>query len=87
MHTVISQDVTYILAKVTLNTLAELLDAVDIRLLHSPGSVRRIRLARLELLDALLYFVVPGHIADQVFDSRERLQRLNGDWLVQWKLA
>src|SRR5450756_1747915 len=49
VHVVIAQNVAYVLAQVAFDALAELLDAVDILLLHAPRAVRRIRFARLEL--------------------------------------
>ena len=52
VHVMIAQDVANILAQEALDALAKLLHAVDIFLRHAPGAVGRIRLARLEFLDA-----------------------------------
>jgi hypothetical protein len=39
MHAMIAQHVTNILAKKTLDALSKFLNAIDILLLHSPGSI------------------------------------------------
>ena len=42
---VVAQDVADVLAQEALDALAELLDAVDVLLLHAPGAVGGVRLA------------------------------------------
>src|SRR5262245_29227132 len=69
---VIAQDVTDVLAQIALDALAEFLDAIDVRLLHPPRTVRRVGRARLERLDALLHLEVPRHVGDEILDVRER---------------
>lgn len=59
MHPMIAQDVANILAKEAFDAFPKFLDAIDIFLLHSPGSVRRIGRTRLELLDLLLHSKIP----------------------------
>ena len=53
VHVMIAQHVADVLAQEAFDALAEFLHAVDILLIHAPGAVRRVGLARLELLDAL----------------------------------
>ena len=48
---VVAQDVAHVLAQEALDALAELLHAVDVLLLHPPGAVGGVGLARLERLD------------------------------------
>ncbi len=84
---VIAQHVADVLAQKALDTLAEFLHAVDIRLLHAPGAVRRVRRPRLERLDLLLDLVVPGHIGHEVFDVRKRPHRLDGHRLIERQLV
>src|SRR6187401_1080199 len=71
-----------ILAKETFNTFPELLHPVNIPLIHSPGSVRRIRRPRLESFYFLFDFKVYRHISNKVFNDRERLHRLNGNGFI-----
>ena len=47
---VIAQNVAHVLAQETFDALAEFLRPVDVGLLHAPGSIGGVRLARLELL-------------------------------------
>ena len=54
VHVVVAQHVADVLAQEALDALAEFLHAVDVVLLHPPGAVRRVGLARLERLDPLL---------------------------------
>ena len=53
---------------------------------HPPRSVRRIRLARLELADRLLDLEVPGHVRDQIANQREGLHRLHLHRLIERNL-
>ena len=66
VHVVVAQDVADVLAQEAFDALAEFLHAVDVRLRHAPGAVRRVGLARLELLDLLLDAEIPGNVGDQV---------------------
>src|SRR5262249_4463289 len=79
---VIAQHVAHVLAQEALDAFAKLLHPVDVFLLHAPGAVRRVGRPRLEGGDAFVYLIVPGDIADQVFDHRESLQRRDGDGLT-----
>ncbi len=49
VHVVVAQDVADVLAQEALDALAELLHAVHVGLLHAPGAVGGVGLARLEL--------------------------------------
>ena len=80
---VIPKDVTHVLAEETLDALAEFLHALDVHLLHAPGAVRRVGLARLEGLDLLLHTEVPGDVGDEVSDRREGVHRLDRDRLLE----
>ena len=82
-----AQHVAHILAQITFDALAKLLDAVDVFLLHSPRPVRGIGRARLKLFDPLFHLVVPGNIGDQVFEVRKCLHRLDGHRLFHRELA
>src|SRR5438876_485391 len=73
MHAMIAQHVTNILAKKTLDALSKFLNAIDILLLHSPGSIWRIRWSRFEFPDLFLYPEIPRYIRDQIFDHRKNL--------------
>ena len=76
VHLMIAQHVANILAKKTLDAFPKFLHAIDVLLLHSPGSIRRIRRSRLELLDLFLHSKIPRNIRDQIFHNRKRLHRL-----------
>jgi len=79
--------VTNILAKKTLDALSKFLNAIDIVLLHSPGSIWRIRWSRLEFPDLFLYPEIPRYVRDQIFDHRKSLHRLDGDWFIDRQIA
>ena len=66
---VVAQHVADVLAEETFDALAEFLHAVDVLLLHAPGAVRGVGLARLELLDLLLDAKIPGNIGGQVANA------------------
>src|ERR1700733_3913810 len=76
---VLAQDVTYILTKETLDTLAKLLHALDVCLLHAPGSIREVGRTWPEWLDSHLGTEVPGDIGDQVADDRKGVHGLEDD--------
>ena len=76
----IAQHVADVLAQVALDALAELLDAIDVLLIHAMRAVGLAR-PRLELRDPLVLDVVPRHVGDEVLDHRERLERLRRDRL------
>ena len=78
---VVAQDMADVLAEVALDALAEFLDAVDLALLHAPGAVCGIGLARLERLDPRLDLVVPRDVGHEVPDQREGPHRLDRDRL------
>jgi hypothetical protein len=52
------------------------LNAIDIFLSHSPGSIWRIRWSRLEFLDLFLHPEIPRYVSDQILDHRKSLHRL-----------
>ena len=83
----IAQHVAHVLAQKAFDALAELLHPVDIRLLHAPRPIRRVRLARLEFRDLLFYAIVPGDVGHQIFDAREGVHRLDGHRLIERDLA
>ena len=80
---VVADDVADILAQEALNALAELLHAVNVLLVHGPGAISIVRLARLERLDGLLDAEVPADIRDQVANEWERAHWFHGDHLVR----
>ena len=84
---VIAQHVADVLAEEALDALPELLDAVDVALLHPPGAVGRIGRTRLELPDLLLDVVVPRDVGDQILDRRKRAHRLDRHGLAQVQRA
>ncbi len=55
----IAQHVANILAKKTLDAFTKFLDAIDVLLLHSPGSIGGVRWTRFELLDFFLHSEIP----------------------------
>ena len=64
VHPMIAQHVTDILTEKTFDAFSKLLHAIDIRLLHAPGAVRRIWWTRLKGFDSLFNMKVPGNIGD-----------------------
>ena len=68
---VVAQHVADVLAEKTFDALAEFLHAVHVRLLHPPGAVRGVGLARLELLDLCLDAKIPGNVRRQIADAAE----------------
>jgi hypothetical protein len=64
IHLVIAQDMANILAEKTFDALSKFLNAIDILLLHSPRSIRRIGRTRLEFLDLFLHPKIPGNISN-----------------------
>ncbi len=72
----IAQHMAHVLTQVALDTFAKLLNAVNIRLLHSPCAVRCVRLSGLELLDPFLDLVIPRDVGDQILDGRKGTYRL-----------
>src|SRR4030065_1250731 len=76
MFIMISQDVTNTLAQKTFDTFSELLDPVNILLLHSPGSVW-FRWLRSKRRNGFVNFIIPGDICDQILDNRKGLHRLH----------
>src|SRR5688572_16058770 len=79
LFVVIAQDMANILAKKTLDALAEFLHPVDVALVHLPFHVG----TRGEGRNLAVDFVIPRDIRDQIFNYRERLHRLHGDRLIQ----
>ena len=82
VHVVIAQHVAHVLAQEALDALAEFLHTIDVGLLHAPGTVGGVGLARHEFLDLFLDLVVPGDVRDQILDEGERLHRLDRDRLI-----
>ena len=79
----LAQHVADVLAQKTLDALAELLHAIDVRLLHAPGAVGRVGLARPELLDGLLDSEIPGNVGHQIANGGKVVHRLHGHRHVQ----
>ena len=71
VHLVVAQHVADVLAQEALDALPEFLHAIDVRLRHPPGAVRRVGRPRLERLDRLLHLEVPRDVGDQVLDRAE----------------
>src|ERR1017187_597824 len=80
---VLSQDVAHVLAEKTLDTLAKLLYALDVGLLHAPCAIGCVRWAGLESLDRLLGPEIPRNISDQIAYDRKRVHWLQDDWHIQ----
>src|SRR5439155_8491212 len=59
---VLAQHVANVLAQIALDAFAKLLNPIDVSLLHAPGAIGRIRLARLKRLDLLLHSKIPGNV-------------------------
>src|SRR5215470_14932217 len=85
MHVVLAQHMANVLAEVAFDTLAKFLHSFDIRLGDAPRAIGSVGRPRLEFRDALLYFVIPRHVGDQVFYVRKCLHRLNRNRLIQSK--
>src|SRR5215471_16472899 len=75
---VVAQDVADVLAEETLDALAELLDPVEVALLHLPDDAG----LRRERRDLAVDLVVPGDIRHEILDDRKRLERRDRDGLV-----
>src|SRR5258705_1776392 len=76
---VISQNMTDVLAKETLDALAKLLHAVHVALIHLPFDIR----TRTERWDLSVDTVIPRYICHQVSDDRKTLHRLDNDWFTK----
>src|ERR1700687_5108414 len=76
---VIAQHMAYILAKKALTAFAELLDAIDLALIHFPFDVRPRGERRNLFVDA----VIPRDVSNQILEYREAFHRLHGDRLIQ----
>src|SRR5688500_2698645 len=83
----LSQNMTYILAKKTFDAFAEFLNPVNIPLVNSPGPIRGVRGPRLELFDALFDPVVDGNISDKVLDQWKSFQWLHSDRFIGRKIT
>src|SRR5437867_472426 len=81
MHLMIAQDMTDVLTEKTFDALSKLLNAVDVGLLHPPGTIGRIGCARSEWFDSPLHQKIPRHVRDQIFDDWKRFHRLDCDRL------
>src|SRR5688500_14151980 len=76
MLCMIPQNMTHVLAEVALDALPEFLHTIDVHLGHAPRSVSRVRRARRELRDLLLYLEVPRDVGHQVAHQWKRAHRL-----------
>src|SRR6516164_9795292 len=85
MHVVFTKHVAHVLAKVTLNAFAKLLDAIDIPLRHAPRPVRGVWMARLESRYALFHIIVPQQFGNQVFNLWKALHGFDRHGLFKWK--
>ena len=82
----IAQDMANVLTQEALDAFPEFLDAIDVYLRHSPGSIGRIGRSRFELPDFFLYPEIPGNIRDQILENRKRFHRLDCDRFVERQL-
>src|SRR5688572_33369165 len=82
LEVVLTQDMTNILAKKAFDTFTELLNTINISLVHSPGSIGRIRGPRLKPFYFLFDLKVYRYIGHKVFDHGKCFHRLNGNWLT-----
>ena len=87
VHVVFAEYVADVLTQITLDALPELLNPVDIGLVHLPGTVLEVGWARLERLDAFLDLVVPRDVGDEILHERERLHGLHRDRAIRGKVA
>src|SRR5271157_6321190 len=85
VHVVFTKHVAHVLAKVTFNAFAKLLDAIDISLRHAPRPVRSVWTARLEFRYALFHTIVPRQFGNQVFNMRKCFHGLDGYGLFKRK--
>jgi hypothetical protein len=76
LFVVFPQYVAYVLAEEALDTLAKLLHALDVGLLHAPCPIGCVGWPGLELLDCLLGLEVPGNVSNQIAYDGERVHRL-----------
>src|SRR5262249_46604791 len=83
IHMMVAQHVADVLAQVTLNALTKLLHSFDVLWGDAPGAVRRIRLSRLKLGNALLHLVIPRHIRYQVLGMRKSLHGFDGHGFIE----
>src|SRR5262245_29126244 len=79
----ISQHVTDVLTKKTLNALSKLLYPIDIALIHLPFDVQ----ARAERWNPAVDAIVPGHVRYQISDNRKTLHWLHNDWFIQGQVV
>ena len=77
----IPKHVADILAEEAFNTLAKLLYAIDLPLIHLPFNVR----TRCEWGNFFVDTIVPGDVGDQVLKHRKCLHGLHRDGLVEWQ--
>src|SRR5688572_24427612 len=87
LEVMFSYHMANILAKKTFNTFPELLDPVNITLVHSPRPIGRIRGPGLEPLYFLFDFKVDGYIRYQVSNYRKGSHRLNVNGLTFWQVT
>src|SRR5256712_13216108 len=78
----VPHDVADVLAEEALDALVELLDAVDVLLVHPAFPVGILGLGP-ERWDGLRLLVVEGHVGDQILDHREGLDRGDRDDLAR----
>jgi len=87
VHLVVAQHVANVLAKKALDAFPELLDAIDVVLLHPPRSIGRVGRARLEFLNLFLHPKIPGNIRDQILCNRESFYWFDRYRFVQRQIA
>src|SRR6516165_4479628 len=81
LFAVIAQDVTNILAEEALDTLAELLDAIDIALVHLPRNTW----SWAERRNLFVNREIPGDVSHEILDDGEGLHGEDGDGLIERK--
>jgi hypothetical protein len=77
----VAQDMANILTEKTFDTLAKLLDAIDVALVHLPFDVW----ARAEWRNLSVDLVVPGYVGYQISDDWKTLHRLDSNGFIYWQ--
>src|SRR5262245_60360219 len=84
---VVTQYVAHILTQKALDALAELLHAFDVRLLHAPRAIVRVRTPGLKPLDLLFDPEIPRDIGNQIANRRKGVHRFYDHRHIQVEIA